>query len=118
MDIGAFRNCSALTDITIPDGIKILSTEAFKQCSKLTSIILPAGLETIDEWAFSYTGLKTIYFNGTEKQWSAVEKEFGWNNGMRGYEIICTDTEKEEETASVSAEGEKTFRNDIKNVSN
>jgi hypothetical protein len=38
---------------------------------------------------------------------------------MRGYEIICTDTEKEEEeTASVSAEGEKTFHNDIKNVSN
>ena len=104
MDVGAFRNCSALTDITIPDGIKTIPLEAFKKCTDLTSIILPASIESIGEWAFSYTGLKTIYFDGTEEQWASVKKAYGWNNGMRGYEILFEneDTETDKLTFSVA----------------
>ena len=97
MDIGAFRNCSALTDITIPDGIKAIPLETFKKCTELTSIIIPASVESIGEWAFSYTGLKTIYFDGTEEQWNAVKKAYGWNNGMRGYEILFENEDPETE---------------------
>ena len=39
--IYAFRNCSELTEITIPDGVKKIGNSAFFNCSKLTEIVIP-----------------------------------------------------------------------------
>jgi hypothetical protein len=38
IDDAAFRNCSALTSITIPEGIVRIGKLAFAECSSLTSI--------------------------------------------------------------------------------
>lgn len=91
MDYGAFRDCSALTDITLPEGIIEISDNTFKNCVKLSSIIIPKSVTTIGSWAFSYTALKTIYFDGTEEEWNGIQKKSGWNNGTRNYEIIFED---------------------------
>ncbi len=83
--MSAFENCTALTKVTIPDSIKIISTQAFYgctglksitlpnsvtelymnafgHCTGLTSIILPDSVTSIGNWAFSgCTELRTLY---------------------------------------------------------
>ena len=44
----AFRNCSALTSITIPEGIERIGSLAFAECSSLTSITIPKTVTQID----------------------------------------------------------------------
>ena len=53
-DIGAhaFQNCSSLTSITIPAGVKSIEMCAFYGCSSLTSITIPAGVKSIEDFVF------------------------------------------------------------------
>ena len=48
IDDAAFRNCSALTSITIPEGIVRIGKLAFAGCSSLTSITIPKTVTQID----------------------------------------------------------------------
>ena len=48
IDDAAFRNCSALTSITIPEGIVRIGKLAFAECSSLTSITIPKTVTQID----------------------------------------------------------------------
>ena len=88
-----FFECVAPESVVINEGALTVGAQAFQKCSALAEVKLPASLESIEEWSFSYTGLKTIYFEGTKEEWNAVEKEFGWNNGMRSYEILFKNKE-------------------------
>lgn len=49
----AFFNCTSLTSVTIPKGVKILEYRAFEDCEGLTSIIIPDGVESIGNHAFA-----------------------------------------------------------------
>lgn len=58
----AFRDCTGLTGITIPNGVTAIGKEAFKGCSGLTGITIPDGVTTIGEEAFrDCAGLKGVY---------------------------------------------------------
>jgi hypothetical protein len=48
----AFRGCSSLAAITIPDGVTWISADAFRGCSSLAAIKIPDGVTTIDVCAF------------------------------------------------------------------
>ena len=48
IDDAAFRNCSALTSITIPEGIVRIGRLAFAECSSLTSITIPKTVTQIE----------------------------------------------------------------------
>ncbi len=59
----AFTGCTALTSITIGDGITKIEGCAFSGCTSLTSIILPENLISIDEYAFAgCANLSSIIF--------------------------------------------------------
>lgn len=37
--------------------------------------------------------LKVINFGGTTAEWNAIEKEWMWDYGTIGYQVICTDSD-------------------------
>ena len=56
-----FANCSALTSVSLPDGLTSIGNSAFSNCTSLTGITLPERLTTIGSSAFfnctSLTGI-------------------------------------------------------------
>ena len=58
---GAFSGCSGLTSITIPNSVTNIGTYAFDNCSNLTSITIPNSVTSIDNGAFyNCSGLTSI----------------------------------------------------------
>ena len=57
----AFRNCSGLTSIKIPNSVTSIGGSAFYQCTGLTSIEIPNSVTSIGNYAFYYcNGLISI----------------------------------------------------------
>ena len=50
----AFRNCSSLTSITIPNSVTSIGDYAFELCSSLTSVTIPNSVTSIESSAFKY----------------------------------------------------------------
>ena len=48
----AFEDCTALTEITIPDGVTSIGSCAFDGCTALTEITIPASVTYIEPWTF------------------------------------------------------------------
>ena len=61
MEIGVFKDCKELKDVTFCDGIKQIGVEMFMNCSAIETISIPDTVETIGGSAFEYcTALKNI----------------------------------------------------------
>ena len=57
----AFRNCSGLTSVTIPNSVTSIGDWAFANCSSLTSVTIGSGVTSIGDWAFaSCSGLTSV----------------------------------------------------------
>ena len=72
----AFRNCSSLTTITIPNSVTKTETQAFWSCSNLTTITIPDSVTTIGSSTFEgCSNLTSITIgNGvTTIGWNAFE---------------------------------------------
>ena len=48
---GAFRDCGAVTAVTVPEGVTSLGDYAFYGCGALSRLTLPASLTDIGSWA-------------------------------------------------------------------
>ena len=56
---GAFRDCSALTSVTIPNSVTTIGEAAFVSCSVLTSVTIPNSVTKIGSSAFTYCSALT-----------------------------------------------------------
>ncbi len=51
----AFRNCTGLTSVTIPNSVTSIGNSAFAECTGLTGeLVIPNSVTSIGEWAFEW----------------------------------------------------------------
>ena len=66
LGIEAFRECTTLATITLPDAVTWIGRDAFRGCSGLTSINIPDGVTAIGQDVFlSCSNLKSVYIPDT-----------------------------------------------------
>ena len=57
----AFKNCTGLKSVSIPNSVTTIGSHCFEQCKGLISVTLPSSLTSIDCYAFGgCSGLKSI----------------------------------------------------------
>ena len=66
---GAFRGCSGLTSVTLPNSLTSIGGDAFWGCNGLTSVTIPTGVTSIG-WSAFYgcSDLTTLNFNAINCQ--------------------------------------------------
>lgn len=68
---GAFKGCTSLTGITIPEGVTEIGHFAFDGCKSLARITIPASVKRID--FLDHDKLKTVRYTGTFAQWCQLD---------------------------------------------
>lgn len=48
----AFRNCTSLTRVVIPEGVTAIGSRAFQNCPSLTQILIPDSVQRLETHAF------------------------------------------------------------------
>ena len=72
----AFNGCDGLTSIVIPNSVTRIGDDAFRRCTGLTSIVIGNSVTSIGEYAFyNCTGLTDVYcyIADLSKVWSGEE---------------------------------------------
>ena len=83
---GAFYNCSGLTSITISNSVTSISASAFQSCTRLTAITIPNSITSIGDSAFRYcTGLISITIPNSVT--SIDSNAFGYCTGLTSITI-------------------------------
>lgn len=73
---GAFYTCSNLTGVIISADVVHIGDSAFYWCIGLTSVTVPKSVTSIGDFAFEFCdGLTDIYFEGTQAEWQAIQKD-------------------------------------------
>ena len=76
----AFYYCDGLESIELPDGLMSIYDRAFSTCTYLRTVTIPASVTSIGSYAFNNCGyLETIYYEGTQRQWNEVYKQYEWD---------------------------------------
>ena len=107
----AFCGCESLSIVVIPEGVNTIGTSVFSECEALHTVIIKADLSVIPWRAFyGCTSLKTVYlprgvskidieafgeckslskifYEGTEEDWTYVERVNDWDCGSGSYEV-------------------------------
>lgn len=67
----AFEHCSAIEQVTLPDGLETIRHQVF-QLSSLRSITMPSSVRTIGNAAFN-CGVEEVYYGGDKNQWKQID---------------------------------------------
>lgn len=74
---GAFRECTGITSLTIPDSMNSIEIHAFEGCTGLTSVTIPRRTCLRDGVFQGCTSLREVSFNGSIPVW--WEHNAFWN---------------------------------------
>ena len=68
----AFRSCTKLTSVTLPNSLETIGISAFEGCSGLKTVTFGTGLRTVERYAFQdCTGLTGVYITDLAA-WCAI----------------------------------------------
>ena len=82
----AFSGCTGLTSVTIPDSVTSIPSYAFYNCTGLTSVTIPNGVKAIPSYAFyGCTGLTSITI--PDSVTSIGYSAFSWCTGLTSVTI-------------------------------
>lgn len=88
----AFRGCASLKKVIIPEGVKALSRSAFRECNSLAYISILKSVNIIENYVFMFDAkLKSLNYEGTKIQWTAISRTGGWNWYSNIRTIHCVD---------------------------
>lgn len=68
----AFENCYKLVNITMPKHLDNIQDYVFEGCEILKHIYIPDTLTYIDSYAFAESSIEHIYFEGSKEQWESI----------------------------------------------
>ena len=71
----AFNNCDGLTRVTISEGVRGIGKGAFENCTDLVNVTIPKSVTKIWIYAFTFTDLTTVRYNGTKAEWKRINKD-------------------------------------------
>lgn len=60
VDVMTFANCTSLTEVILPESLKLIDLAAFIGCENITEIELPEGLEEVGQSAFLGTAMMSV----------------------------------------------------------
>lgn len=69
----AFYCCSSLEEVVLLEGVKELGKNSFWSCPKLVKMTIPASIQKFTSGALGNTRVKEPYYNGTADQWANIE---------------------------------------------
>ncbi|MCI9157068.1 MAG: leucine-rich repeat protein [Lawsonibacter sp.] len=62
-----------MTELTVPSSATSIGIWAFGHYTDLTRVFIPTNVKSIEYAAFWDTGIKDVYYAGTEAQWKAIQ---------------------------------------------
>ena len=87
----AFSGRVGLTEIAIPDGVRIIGDGAFTDCTDLTTVTVPASVESFGRYVFDgCPNLKQVFFKGTTDQWDLLRFGAGLDDKTDLYPVTCS----------------------------
>ena len=81
----AFRSCTSLTSINLPEGVKRIDEYTFYRCSNLTSITLPSTVTNISNHVFSECPKVSSIIINSNTAPSISQYTWGYNSYTTGY---------------------------------
>ena len=88
--VSAFSRCSSLTSVTIPDSVTSIGEDAFYNCTSLTSVTIPDSVTSIGKYAFEKCTSLTAFYG---KYASADNRCLIANGVLNSFAIGCGTTE-------------------------
>ena len=87
----AFCGITEMRQITLPEGLKSIGTNAFRDCVNLEYIYLPESLYSLSVAFSGCDALKTIHYGGTIQQWRSMQQGSTLADAIQSFTIHCTD---------------------------
>ncbi len=98
-----------ITEVVIPEGVKVLRSKAFQRCTNLKTVHLPKSLTNIDLKAFHKAGIQDLYYNGSRYDWNQIEICPTGNGILGSCRIHFAQTDPRDEESYLPGDGDKSL---------